>query len=166
MAKINIQNYPGYSINELGEVYNPKGKKLKPILRPDGYYAINLYIGKKSKKHLIHILCCKAFNGPKPKGKEVNHKDGIKANNRADNLEWATKSQNILHAYEKGLINPGKLGTPNNRHSAKLTQMDVDLLRVEFNVYGESKESLMIRYNIGRTQLNRIIKGTAWQEIA
>ena len=56
------------------------------------------------KRERLHRLIAKAFI-PNPNNCEfVNHKDGNKANNCIDNLEWCNTSQNTKHAYDTGLI--------------------------------------------------------------
>ena len=53
----------------------------------------------------VHRLVCAAFHGPQPEGKPwVNHKDGVKNNNHADNLEWSSISENVQHAHDTGLV--------------------------------------------------------------
>jgi hypothetical protein len=75
-------------------------------LLPDittGYPRVNLRGYEGSKKHFIHRLVAEAFI-PNPENKrEVNHKDGDKANNQVTNLEWCTPSENMKHAYSSRL---------------------------------------------------------------
>jgi hypothetical protein len=56
------------------------------------------------KRLAVHRLVCASFHGTQPDGKPwVNHKDGVKDNNDADNLEWSSISENIQHAVDTGL---------------------------------------------------------------
>ncbi len=71
-----------------------------------GYQMVGPYIAGKRIRAKVHRLVAGAFIGPCPPGKEVNHKDGDKTNNRADNLEYLTKSENVLHSYRNGLRTP------------------------------------------------------------
>lgn len=87
-------------------VRQPVAGRLMGIRANDtaGYLELALTRDGKPKWKLLHILVCLAFHGPKPTPEhEVNHKDGNKPNCRAENLEWATKSENIEHAHRRGL---------------------------------------------------------------
>lgn len=93
---LSIPGSPNYSANRLGMVKGPK-KLLEPQLGVGGYYYVNLYKDRKIKRCRIHRVIAEVFV-PNPENKpQVNHKDGNKGNNRADNLEWATASENQLH---------------------------------------------------------------------
>lgn len=100
-----INNYPNYEINSLGIIKNIKTNKiLKPIITKYGYCIVGLYNNKKMKRIPIHRLIGIHFI-PKLDNKyvEINHIDGNKQNNNISNLEWCTRSENILHAYKTGL---------------------------------------------------------------
>lgn len=112
-----IAGYEGlYQVSNLGRVRSldredSGGRKRKGrVLRAGnvcGYPFVNL--SKNGQQHVVrvHRLVAEAFLGPCPEGLSVNHKDCDKANNRADNLEYITHSENIRHAAENGLL--GKL---------------------------------------------------------
>jgi hypothetical protein len=77
--------------------YAPTGI-LKGHLRKDGYTSYRL----NWKSYQGHILILLAFKGPKPKGKEGCHKNGLRSDNRIRNLYWGTRSQNIADAKRHG----------------------------------------------------------------
>jgi DNA-binding transcriptional regulator YiaG len=81
-----------------GEAYKNTVRILKPACRSDGYLFVTLSVDNKHTHKTIHSLVSAAFIGPRPKGYHINHKDGDKINNRADNLEYVTPSGNARHA--------------------------------------------------------------------
>lgn len=92
-GKIRSNNYLGHGSQK--ELMLAKDKK--------GYLRVRIYIGGLRKTIKVHRAVAIAFI-PNPENKpEVNHKDGDKANNCVDNLEWATSSENVKHAYKSGL---------------------------------------------------------------
>lgn len=108
---MDIKGYEGlYSITKNGKVYSYISKKfLTQGVNNDGYATINLCKDKIHYSAKIHRLVAEHFI-PTDIGKEINHKDGNKLNNKVDNLEWCTRSYNVKHAYNIGLA------TPRNQH--------------------------------------------------
>lgn len=106
-----LDEYPDYIILENGDVYsalNRRVVKLKPGTKQTGYKFVGLIDKYGNRKYeMIHRLVAKAFIPNDDNLPSVNHKDGVKSNNSACNLEWVTHSQNQQHAVQTGL-NPPK----------------------------------------------------------
>lgn len=96
-----------YSVDTNGVVFSHiRGRKqpLKPILCSDGYARVSIHDGTGGKKSAaIHRLVCAAFLGVDDMRMYVNHKNGIKHDNRLSNLEWVTQKENARHAVDTGL---------------------------------------------------------------
>lgn len=85
------------------ELFRQTREKILAVqLINSGYEIVHLHLGNKRKAFLVHRLVASAFL-PGPAFPTINHKNGIKTNNSASNLEWATYSQNHNHAVEMGL---------------------------------------------------------------
>lgn len=80
-----------------------KGVILKQVNDKFGYPTVPLYGPRKKARFKIHRLVALAFLDNPENKRTVNHIDGVKDNNRLENLEWATNSENNLHAYKVGL---------------------------------------------------------------
>ena len=102
-----------YQVSSTGKVksMNYRGntgieKTLKLSRDKDGYLRASIYISGKQRYFMVHRLVASAFI-PNPNEKpEVNHKNGVKDDNRLENLEWVTTSENQKHAYDTGLQPP------------------------------------------------------------
>lgn len=104
-----IDEYGGtYKISNCGNVKSfavnkKEGIILSKSLDKNGYNVGSFCVKNKMKNYKIHRLVAEAFI-PNPENKpQVNHIDGNKQNNSADNLEWVTLSENLIHAYKNNL---------------------------------------------------------------
>ncbi len=99
--KLDFIGYPKYSISREGIVYSRFNKKtISPIHGINGYLNVVLYNDNGRKRFNIHRLVALAFI-PNPDHKAwINHIDGNKHNNRVENLEWCSPSENNLHALQ------------------------------------------------------------------
>ena len=94
-----------FKVDDYGNVYGRSGKLIAGTPQQAGYLRCSYRMpgSRKTLTALLHRIIAECLL-PNPEGKEqVNHKDGDKANNSPTNLEWATQSENMLHAWATGL---------------------------------------------------------------
>lgn len=106
-------------VNASGDMcdYRWKGRVLKPVLSK-GYYVTKL--GSCKTQFGYHQLIARTFIGPQSNGIVVNHINGIKTDNRPENLEYVTNSENVSHAYRTGLlVNRGRKHVNRKRPAAR-----------------------------------------------
>jgi hypothetical protein len=94
-----IDEAPEYKVSDCGAVMAPSGKLLAMRV-VNGYHHVTLGRGRQ---RAVHVLVAEAFICKRPEGKVVNHKNGNRKDNRVENIEWVTQSENVKHAYANGL---------------------------------------------------------------
>lgn len=137
-----------------------KGSVLKSAKDRGGYLTVSLYIGGNRKTCRVHHLVAQTFIGDRPLGLVINHIDGCKTNNWAENLEYCTRSHNVQHAYNNGLAEIGE-----NHPKAKLTEAQVIEIRRLYASSKITKKAIAKKFGVGRTCILNIIRCITWKHI-
>lgn len=156
-----------YLVSNIGNVKRVLGsshlkpKNLKLMLNKDFYNQVNLKVNQKTNTKLVHRLVAMSFI-PNPYNKpQINHINGIKNDNRVENLEWCTLSENRIHAYSTGLQNGlSRRGDKNNFN--KLKESDVLSIRSEYKKRVTTYKYLAKKYNVTEGCIGSIIKRKNW----
>lgn len=117
-----IEEFPDYFAGDQGTIISfrvfKNGEKMSGKFDKDGYKEYQIRTPEGHRKYRRgHRLIAQTFLGDPPKGKPVvNHKNGIKDDNRLENLEWCSLSENALHSFRV-------LGTPANITTAIFTAL-------------------------------------------
>lgn len=159
----NGEFFPNYEISSLGRLRNSKTKKvIKLNITGEGYlgYCASLGHRKLHKMLKIHRAVACTFLTNKDFTLQVNHIDGNKTNNRADNLEWVTGSSNVKHAYVNGLMKP--CCGINNPHS-KLSEKDAVWIKRNAREYGIRKTAR--KFGVSHTVILGILNNERWKHI-
>ena len=105
-----VRDDPNYEVTRSGSVRNSKtGNVLKPSLNNSGYLFVNMGPKHHRFSRSVHRLVAEAYVDGYAPGLDVNHKNGDKQDNRAENLEFCSRSENIRHAYRTGLAKGHKV---------------------------------------------------------
>ncbi len=97
-----IKGYPNYFVSDCGHIYSTRqyGKWMRPQVNTCGYLQIGLRNKKnQGKLYCVHKLVAATFLGENAERLEVNHIDGDKTNNKIENLEYVTRSENMIHCW-------------------------------------------------------------------
>lgn len=133
-----IKGFENYQISNLGRIKNikyhrqQKSQILKPHYKANGYLSITLSRNGKTNMFYIHRLVASHFVDNKEDKPCVNHKDGCRNNNTAENLEWVTFSENTKHSYHK-------LGY---KISEETIQKRVQAFKKNYVMSGETKKKI------------------------
>ena len=170
-----IPNFEGcYQVSNYGKVRSfltgHKGfRKKEPVMRAinlthDGYQKVRLIANGKDVTARVHRLVAEVFV-PNPDGKEtVNHIDGNKQNNRADNLEWTDRHEQLDHAYRLGL-KKAQRGCDNTQ--SKLTPEQVTAIRAEYKKYSRDFSSVKLakKYGVSHRVILLIVNDKTYRNI-
>ena len=110
-----IPGYSGYWATCDGRIIGRRGKFRKPQLNRSGYHEVTIWVGESQSRPTVHKLVMLAFEGPRPEGQEVLHRDGNKLNNSKSNLKYGTRSENQFDSAKHGThhwLNGGHTLTP------------------------------------------------------
>lgn len=163
-----IPQYEGiYQASNMGRIRSllHRGGKKPSLMKTqerNGYLRVPLTDKNGNRSHKsVHRLVLESFLGC-IENHEVNHKNGIKSDNRISNLEWCTRSENQTHAFKNGLQIPLKGSEIGN---SILTENDILRIRSEYKKKGVTYQSLANEYNTSKQNVYCIIKRKTWSHV-
>ena len=154
-----------YMVSNMGRVksfYANRVTILRQFYRTDGYLGLALSKNNKSTSFDVHRLVALSFIDGYIDGLEVNHKNCVKDDNRAENLEWVTHKENAVHAFKNGLH---KIFSGVNSGMAKITEEDVATIRYLSKNTSITYSEIADIYPIGVASVTNIINRKTWRNI-
>jgi hypothetical protein len=170
-----VEGYEGiYQVSDQGQVRSVarivdrshgiprrvRERLLVPGLTPKGYHAVSLYKGGRRVQRYVHQLVMDAFCGESANGREINHKDGDKSNNRRSNLEYATHADNMSHARECGLLLQHGEDNPRAKYTAEQIRAGYDLVAA-----GASYKVAAEKCGMSKDALEAACRGQNWKSL-
>jgi hypothetical protein len=158
-----VPNFSKYFVSDLGNVKSfmehEDGLLLKTAVDACGYVRIRIFNDKGYRKTWkMHRLVLYAFLGDSEL--QVNHKNGVKSDNKLSNLEYCTKSENLKHAYRIGIASNKGERHPNSKIK------DSDAIKMR-ELYGNNvtQKSLSELYNLSVQTVSNIVNNKTWTHV-
>lgn len=146
-----IEGFPSYFINKEGVIVSKKTSLyfMRPYTAKNGYKFIKI-IDKngKTKHQSIHRLVAKTFIENPMNKKTVNHINGIRDDNRVENLEWATHSENVMHSHKV-------LGETPIRFFIECDLYHNDVFIKSFGTIKEASQYAKDKYGVSKSMLRK-----------
>ena len=151
-----------YEVSRLGEVRRKgSSENRKKQLTHKGYFKVFLYDGDTKRAEFVHRIVARAWI-PNPDQKpNINHKNGIKTDNRAKNLEWCTTLENNGHAKELKLYKPLRGSEHGNAALTEEIVLEMRRLRSQ----GYTYQSIAELYSVDTNTARRAINKMTWKHI-
>ena len=130
----------------------------------DGYLRLSMTHNGQRKKCFVHRLVALAFLGPRDANIELNHKNGVKTDNRVENLEYVTHRENMCHAVDMGLWNPAR-GVGEEIENSKLTVADIRAIREEYSCGDITYAQLGKHYGVVHQNISSIVNRKTWKHV-
>lgn len=146
-----------YSASTLGRIRSERSGKLLSLSNRRGYLRASLHVGKKVLEKNVHRYVLEAFAGPCPKNHEAAHLNGIKTDNRIENLRWTTHKENCFHRVIHGTQARGS-----NAGTAKFLEKDAENI-ISLRRVGYRVSYIANKYEISRQTVTRITSGRSWK---
>lgn len=159
-----VDGFEGYEVSNLGNVrsWRTKGnhfgtlrkepRLLKLIDNGVGYRVVQLAVMGNVEKKYVHRLVADAFLSG-PASQEIAHWNGIRSDNRAENLRWASVKENQANRKRHGT------------HGSRFTENEVRAIREAYELGFVTERQLAHHFGVSPTHVGRIVRGETWSHL-
>ena len=164
-----IPGFPGYRAGSDGSIWSRRRvgryhdatgwRKLNPSKNTGGYYVVILYAESRPVQLLVHRIVLETFVGPRPPGTLGAHNNGVRTDNRPENLSWKTSKENWDDQRLHGTAPEGEKSP-----LAKLRAADV-LEIVRLRNEGVAYRMITARFGITASGVSNIMHGKCWRSL-
>jgi len=145
-----------YAVSSHGHVisYHREDPKILSPGDNKGYEQVVLHYRAERIPYLVHHLVLETFDCSRPEGKECRHLNGVRDDNRIENLEWGTRSRNARDRYDHGRSNRGE-----DHPSAKLSNRQADMIVKEYEEWDSTQREIADKYGVSQPFVSRMVNG-------
>lgn len=141
---------PRFLASSDGFVIGPSGRRIGVRDKRSGYILVSYRTPEKRTTTGAHVVVCEAFHGPRPSGMEAAHENGIRDDNRPENLRWDTHEGN-----QRDQV----------RHGTRKSILTEEAVR-EIRASTESTRRAGLRYGVSQVTIVHIRNRKTWREVS
>lgn len=156
--------YKGYFVSRCGKILTTR--RLNPVVldyspNKKGYVRVGIVINGVVKSMALHRIVAETFLGlPENNLSEINHINGIKTDNRLENLEWVSHERNVHHSYEIGLSSKGS-----GRYNALIDENCAHAIKFLISI-GMKSRVIAKAFRVTETHIAQIKRGRKWKHVS
>lgn len=155
-----VAAFPGYAVSSEGRVRGKSGRILSPGVGGVGYPVVVMYRDGKGTTVNVHRVVATAFHGEPARGMDAAHLNGVRTDNRAVNLRWVTRAENLSHMVAHGTAQRGE-----QHGAARLTEADVRAIRRAVSE-GATHAATADAFGVARVTVTFIVNRRRWRHVA
>lgn len=156
-----IPGYPGYKATSDGRIIGKRGKEMTPSPYPGtGYVGVTVHVNGRQGRLAVHRAVCLAFHGLPEEGQEVAHKNGIRTDNRAENVRWMSRSENAQERVQHGTQVKGE-----DHPLSKLNEKAVRKIRALYDTGEYRMIDLAEKFGISTSKVCQVVNRQSWKHV-
>lgn len=165
-----IPDFPNYAISKDGKIWsklrtdknnhNQGNKWVNPRIDRKNYLYVNLHNNFGAHTRRVHRLVLETYRGFRPTGMQCRHLNGVRSDNRINNLKWGTPQENINDRARMGMTACGE-----RQGASKLSIEKIKIIRYLRKVANFSLSDLAWQFGVDITTIGRVVNRKTWRHI-